>query len=65
MNDLKPFKHGEESTHGVCHKHNIGYKSACCECSGRGDCGVPFERNEIIEEIALAIKKRIYWKVIS
>ena len=38
MNDLKPFQHGEDGTHSVCNKHNIGYKSACCECSGRGDC---------------------------
>jgi len=38
MNDLKPFKHGEEGTHSACNKHNIG-KSVCCECSGRGDCG--------------------------
>jgi len=39
MNDLKPFKHGEEGTHSVCNKHNIGGKSVCCECSGKDDCG--------------------------
>jgi len=39
MNDLKPFKHGEEGTHSVCNKHNIGGKSICCECSGKADCG--------------------------
>jgi len=39
MNDLKPFKHGEEGTHSVCNKHNIGGKSICCKCSGEDDCG--------------------------
>lgn len=38
MNDLKPFKHGEEGTHAVCNKHNIGGQSVCCECSGKTDC---------------------------
>ena len=38
MNDLLPFKHGEEGTHAVCNKHNIGGKSVCCECSGKTDC---------------------------
>jgi len=39
MNDLKPFNHGEEGTHSVCSKHNIGGKSVCCECSGEVGCG--------------------------
>jgi len=39
MNDLKPFKHGEEGTHSVCNKHNIGGKSICCKCSGEVGCG--------------------------
>jgi len=39
MNDLKPFKHGEEGTHSVCNKHNIGGKSVCCECSEEVGCG--------------------------
>ena len=39
MNDLKPFKHGEEGTHSVCNKHNIDGNSVCCECSGKDDCG--------------------------
>ena len=38
FNDLKPFIHGEEGTHSVCNKHNIGGKSLCCECSGKTDC---------------------------
>jgi len=39
MTDKKPFKHGEEGTHSVCNKHNIGGKSVCCECSGKAGCG--------------------------
>jgi len=39
MNDLKPFKHGEEGTHSICNKHNIGGKSICCKCSGEVGCG--------------------------
>jgi len=39
MNDTKPLKHGEEGTHSVCNKHNIGDKSVCCECSGKDNCG--------------------------
>lgn len=38
MNDLQDFKHGEEGTHSVCNKHNIGGKSVCCECTGKTDC---------------------------
>lgn len=38
MTDLQPFRHGEEGTHSVCNKHNIGGKSVCCECSGKKDC---------------------------
>lgn len=38
MNDLLPFRHGEEGTHAVCNKHNIGGKSVCCECTGKTDC---------------------------
>jgi len=39
MNDLKPFKQGEEGTHSICNKHNIGGKSICCKCSGKVGCG--------------------------
>jgi len=39
MTDTKPFNHGEEGTHSVCNKHNIGGKSVCCECSGEVGCG--------------------------
>jgi len=39
MTDTKPFNHGEEGTHSVCNKHNIGGESVCCECSGKDDCG--------------------------
>jgi len=50
MNDSKPFKHGEEGTHNVCNKHNIGGKSVCCECSGKDDCGdEPMKPSEIFE----------------
>lgn len=38
MNDLEKFTHGQEGTHSVCNKHNIGDKSVCCECSGKLDC---------------------------
>lgn len=38
MNDLKLFKHGDEGTHSVCNKHNMGDKSVCCECTGKTDC---------------------------
>ena len=52
MNDLQPFKHGEEGTHSVCNKHNIGGKSVCCECSGKTGCSdVPNDTlKEKIEE---------------
>jgi len=39
MTDTKPFNHGEEGTHSVCNKHNIGGKSICCKCSGKVGCG--------------------------
>jgi len=39
MTDTKPFNHGEEGTHSVCNKHNIGGKSICCKCSGEVGCG--------------------------
>ena len=50
MNDLKPFNHGEEGTHSVCNKHNIGGKSVCCECAGKTDCSnmTPLQK-EIVE----------------
>lgn len=36
MNDLKPFKHGEEGTHYVCQEvlELKGGKATCCGCSG-------------------------------
>ena len=37
MDDLKPFVHGEEGTHSVCDKHNVGMKSLCCQCEKK-DC---------------------------
>ena len=46
MTDTKPFNHGEEGTHNVCNKHNIGGKSVCCKCSGKVGCGDEFmEKN--------------------
>lgn len=39
FNDLAPFEHGDEGTHSVCAKHDIGDKSVCCECAGKTDCG--------------------------
>jgi len=42
MNDLQTFQHGEEGTHSVCNKHNIGGQSVCCECSGKTDCSEVF-----------------------
>jgi hypothetical protein len=35
MSDLKPFKHGEEGTHGCCPEilEKMGGKATCCECS--------------------------------
>lgn len=40
MNDLKPFKHGDEGTHAICNKHmaELGWKAGCCECAGKTDC---------------------------
>ena len=36
MNDLKPFEHGEEGTHGACDEmiKKYGGKAKCCECEG-------------------------------
>ena len=38
MNDLKPFKHGEEGTHYACaeRSENLGEQVACCGCLGHG-----------------------------
>ena len=40
MNDLKPFKHGEEGTHFCCDKRlkKEGKKARCCECVPHDDC---------------------------
>lgn len=37
MNDLKPFRHGEEGTHGHCLWHS-GKDEPCCICSPRKQC---------------------------
>ena len=53
MNDLMPYRHGDEgvgSTHSVCNKHNIGGKSVCCECSGKTDCSNKDTLEEIVRE---------------
>ena len=57
MNDTKPFKHGEEGTHWVCNKHNIGGKSVCCECSKKDDCG----ETNTIATIMNELKQRRDW----
>jgi len=57
MTDLKPFKHGEEGTHSVCDKHNMGGKSVCCECSGKDGCG----ETNTIETIMTELKQRRDW----
>ena len=40
MNDLQPFIHGEEGTHGACDTRmkKEGGKSRCCECIPHEDC---------------------------
>lgn len=36
MNDLKPFKHGQEGTHRACAEQikKFGGKTKCCDCTG-------------------------------
>lgn len=36
MNDLKPFRHGQEGTHFVCNKHADA--NECCGCALKEDC---------------------------
>ena len=57
MTDTKQWKHGEEGTHWVCNKHNIGGKSVCCECSGKDDCG----ETNTIATIMNELKQRRDW----
>ena len=57
MNDTIQWKHGEEGTHSVCNKHNIGGKSVCCECSKKDDCG----ETNTIATIMNELKKRRNW----
>ena len=40
MNDLKPFQHGEEGTHGCCDKRlqKEGGKARCCYCVPHEKC---------------------------
>lgn len=35
MNDLKPFKHGQEGTHYACQEmmKKLGAKVGCCGCN--------------------------------
>lgn len=51
MNDLSLFEHGEEGTHSVCEKHNVGYASSCCQCKKRTDCYDTLSITEKIEHI--------------
>jgi hypothetical protein len=50
MNDLLPFEHGEEGTHAVCNKHNIGGHSVCCECTGKTDCSDMNVEADLVED---------------
>lgn len=36
MNDVLPFKHGQEGTHGACQEmiEKFGGKVGCCSCNG-------------------------------
>lgn len=43
------FKHGEEGTHYVCNKHNIGGKSVCCGCYPKDDCSNEPEKKDVWE----------------
>lgn len=46
MNDLKPFRHGEEGTHFVCLKHNND--SFCCGCHKKDtDCSNAKEYEQV------------------
>jgi len=49
MNDLQPFRHGEEGTHSVCgNRLNLeGALSHCCICQPHDDCNL----NESLTEI--------------
>ena len=51
MNDLKPFKHGEEGTHYVCQEvlELKGGKATCCGCSGH-KCKKPKPMKRIKKE---------------
>lgn len=39
MNDLKPFKHGEEGTHTCCIQR-IETDALCCICESHENCGL-------------------------
>lgn len=36
IDDMKPFKHGQEGTHHACQEQidKYGGKTKCCECTG-------------------------------
>ena len=57
MNDLKPFKHGEEGTHYVCQEvlELKGGKATCCGCSGH-KCKKPKPMKRIKKEVEKQIK---------
>lgn len=42
MNDRKPFKHGQEGTHGCCNKRlkEEGGKARCCMCVPHKECEI-------------------------
>lgn len=67
MNDLKPFEHGQEGTHGACQemldKH--GGKTKCCACTGHECKSVDAKKehsikkqNVLIEKLKKAVKTR-------
>lgn len=61
MNDLKPFKHGEEGTHYVCQEvlELKGGKATCCGCSGH-KCKKPKPMKRIKKEV-----EKKAWSVVT
>lgn len=65
MNDLKPFKHGEEGTHSCCNARlkKEGGKAMCCYCNPHKDCEFTNKASQPKEWEEL--KKDIYQVCIS
>ena len=62
MNDLKPFKHGEEGTHYVCQEvlELKGGKATCCGCSGH-KCKKPKPMKRIKKECNCHCHNEFHW----